>query len=160
MKVVLLILLLSHFAAAQMTEATLLQLDRDFALATSEKRLDRWMNFMMDSTVIFGPSGSTGHLVGKEEIRSYYGSLFAMSDFSISLKPESAEILPSGRTGYTKGTFQWTIPDHKCQCVNELRGTYLAVWERDPSCPPRNGPWKLKALFPAPEDGSICGCAP
>ena len=103
MKVVLLILLLAHLAAAQMTEAALLQLDRDFALATSEKRLDRWMNFMMDSTVIFGPSGSTGHFVGKEEIRSYYGSLFAMSDFSISLKPESTEILPSGRTGYTKG---------------------------------------------------------
>jgi ketosteroid isomerase-like protein len=160
MKVVLFILLLSHFAAAQMTGAALLQLDRDFALAASEKRLDRWMNFMMDSTVIFGSTGSTGHFVGKEEIRNYYGSLFAMPDFSISLKSQSAEILPSGRTGYTKGTFQWRLPDHKCRCVNEERGTYLAVWERDPSCPPPNGPWKLKALFPAPEDGSNCACQP
>ncbi len=159
MKAVLIILLLSHITAAQMTSAALLKLDRDFARATSEKQLDTWMNYMMDSTVIFGPSNSSGHFVGKEEIRSYYKDLFAMPDFSMSLKPESAEILPSGQTGYTKGSFQWTIPDHKCRCTNELRGTYLAVWEKEP-CPQPNGPWKLKALFPAPEDGSVCGCAP
>jgi ketosteroid isomerase-like protein len=154
MKAVLFFLLLSHTAAAQMTRAALLQLDRDFAYATSERQLDRWMNYMMDSTVIFRPS-STGHFVGKEEIRSYYGDLFAMPDFSMSFRPESAEILPSGGMGYTKGKFQWTIPDHGCQCVNELRGTYLAVWERDPS----SNAWKLKALFPDPEGGSGCGCA-
>jgi ketosteroid isomerase-like protein len=159
MKAVLFILLLSHLVAAQMTRAALLP-DQDFAQATSEKQVDRWMNYMMDSTVIFGPSNSSGHLVGKEEIRSCYRGLFAMADFNMSLKPESAEILPSGQTAYTKGTFQWTIPDQKCHCKNELRGTYLAVWERDPSCPPPTGPWKLKALFPAPENGSVCGCAP
>jgi ketosteroid isomerase-like protein len=160
MKVAVFILLLSHSLAAQMTAAALLQLDREFAQATSEKQLDKWMSYTMDSTVIFGPSNSTARFVGKEEIRAYYGTLFAMADASMTFKPENAEILPSGQTGYTKGTFQWTIPDHKCHCVDELRGTYLAVWERDPSCPPPKGPWKLKALFPAPEDGSVCNCAP
>ena len=159
MKAILVLLVLSDIAVAQMTPAALLKLDGDFARVTSAKQLDTWMNYMMDSTVIFGPSNSTGHFVGKEEIRRYYRDLFAMPDFSMTLKPESAEILPSGQTGYTKGSFQWTVPDPKCHCINELRGTYLAVWEKEP-CPQPNGPWKLKALFPAPEDGSACGCAP
>ena len=43
--------------------------------------------------------------------------------------------------------------------AQNLHGTYLAVWEREPC--PDPGPWKLKALFPSAEEGSVsCGCAP
>jgi len=83
MKTVLALLLFSISAVAQMTEADLLQLDRDFAQATSEKRLDGWMKYMMEPTVIFGPPNSTWRLLGMEEIRSYYKEMFAMPDFTM-----------------------------------------------------------------------------
>jgi hypothetical protein len=47
----LLFLLFSVSATAQMTQAALLKLDRDFVQATAEKRLDGWMRYMMDPTV-------------------------------------------------------------------------------------------------------------
>jgi hypothetical protein len=55
MKALLVLLMFSISATAQMNEAGLLKLDREFAKATSEKRLDGWMRYMMDSTVVFGP---------------------------------------------------------------------------------------------------------
>ena len=58
MKVILSLLLLSISAMAQMSQSGLLKLDRAFAQATSEKRLDGWMSYMMDSTVVFGPQHS------------------------------------------------------------------------------------------------------
>jgi ketosteroid isomerase-like protein len=159
MKALLALLLFSISAAAQMTESALLQLDRDFAQATSEKRLDGWMKYMMETTVIFGPPNSLWRLAGKEEIQHYYREAFAMPDFSMRWTPKSAQLLPSGNTGYTTGTFQWVSKEGKCHCLNDLHGTYLAVWEREPC--PDPGPWKLKALFPSAEAGSVaCGCAP
>jgi hypothetical protein len=69
MKALFALLLFSVSAVAQMTESSLLQLDRDFAQATSEGRLDVWMKYMMDTTVIFGFPDSLSRLVGKEEIQ-------------------------------------------------------------------------------------------
>jgi hypothetical protein len=48
MKVILSLLLLSVSAMAQMTQAGLLKLDRAFAQATSERRLNGWMSYMME----------------------------------------------------------------------------------------------------------------
>lgn len=156
MKAMLALLLFSATAVAQMTEADLLKLDRSFAQATSEKRLDGWMRFMMDSTVVFGPPGSGQRIVGREEIRSYYRDMFSMPDFSMNWTPKAAQLFPTGTTGFTKGTFHWVSPNYKCHCVNDWHGTYLAVWEEE-RCP--GGEWKLKALFPSLDQSSVsCGC--
>jgi ketosteroid isomerase-like protein len=156
MKATLVLLLFSATAVAQTTNSALLKLDRDFAQATSEKRLDGWMKFMMDSTVVFGPPHSAQRIVGREEIRSYYQDMFAMPDFSMNWTPEAAQVLATGTTGYTTGTFHWVSPNYKCRCVNDWHGTYLAVWEEE-QCP--GGAWKLKALFPSLDKSSVgCGC--
>jgi ketosteroid isomerase-like protein len=156
MEPVLVLLMLAISATAQMTESGLLKLDDDFAKTTSEKRLDGWVSFMMNSTVVFGPQHSAQRIVGREEIRDYYRDMFAMPDFKMSWTPRTAQLLPSGQTGYTRGTFHWVSPNYKCRCVNDWHGTYLAVWEEE-QCP--GGAWKLKALFPSPEEGSgSCGC--
>jgi ketosteroid isomerase-like protein len=156
MKAIAAFLLFLVSALAQKTPTALLKLDREFAQATSEKRLDGWMRYMMDSTVVFGPPGSAQRIVGREEIRKYYQDMFAMPDFNMTWTPKTAELLPSRRTGYTKGTFHWVSPNDKCHCVNDWHGTYLAVWEEE-QCP--GGVWKLKALFPSLEEGSVsCGC--
>jgi hypothetical protein len=68
MKAVFVIVSFSISVAAQMTNADLLKLDRDFAQETSKKRLDGWMNYIMQSTVIFGPPNSTQRVARKEEI--------------------------------------------------------------------------------------------
>jgi ketosteroid isomerase-like protein len=156
MRVLLAFLLFTVSATAQMTTAALLKMDRDFQRATSEKRLDGWMSYMMDSTVIFGPPTSAQRIVGKEEIQDYYRTFFAMPNFRMSWTPKKAVILPSGETGYTSGTFHWILPNPGCHCVNDWKGTYLAVWELDSHI---SGEWKLKALFPSIEGGSGCGCA-
>jgi ketosteroid isomerase-like protein len=155
MNSLLVLLLLSVPATGQMNQAGLLKLDRDFAKATSEKRLDGWMRYMMESTVVFGPPRSVQHIVGKEEIRNYYRDMFGMPDFNMSWTPMSAQILPTGTTGYTRGTFHWFMPNDVCKCVNDWHGTYLAVWEEESL----DGHWKLKALFPSLDTKSVsCGC--
>lgn len=53
MKAVMVLLMFCVSATAQMTQAGLLKLDREFAKATSEKRLDGSMRYMMDSTFVF-----------------------------------------------------------------------------------------------------------
>jgi ketosteroid isomerase-like protein len=155
MRVLLVFLLLTVSVRAQMTTAALLKMDRDFQRATSEKGLDGWMSYMMDSTVIFGPPTSAQRIVGREEIQDYYRTFFEMSDFRMSWIPKSASILRSGNTGYTRGTFHWILPNRGCNCVNDWKGTYLAVWELDSRI---SGKWKLKALFPSVDGGTGCGC--
>jgi ketosteroid isomerase-like protein len=156
MKALLVLLMFSASATAQMNEAGLLKLDREFAKATSERRLDGWMRYMMDATVVFGPPHSAQRIVGRAEIRNYYRDMFGMPDFNMSWTPRTAQLLPSRETGYTMGTFHWVSPNYKCHCVNDWRGTYVAVWEEE-NCP--GGTWKLKALFPSLEKGSSsCGC--
>jgi ketosteroid isomerase-like protein len=156
MRVLLAFVLLTVSATAQMTTGALLKMDHDFQQSTSERRLDGWMSYMMDSTVIFGPPTSAQRIVGKEEIQSYYRTFFAMPDFSMRWMPQKAVILPSGETGYTSGTFHWILPNHGCNCINDWKGTYLAVWELDSRI---SGKWKIKALFPSIEKGSTsCGC--
>jgi ketosteroid isomerase-like protein len=156
MKATLAVFLLTVSSAAQMTNAGLLKLDREFAQATTKEHLNGWMNYMMDSTVIFAPQHYSGNLDGKEAIRSRYRDLFTMSDFKMDWTPMSAQILPSTATGYTKGTFHWVIPNSPCKCVNDWHGTYLAVWEEENSAA---GKWKHKALLPSLDATSLsCGC--
>ena len=155
MKPVLVLLMLAISATAQMSKSGLLKLDDEFAKATSEKLLDRCVSFMMDSTVLFGPPYYSELIVGREEIRNYYRKMFSSPGFKMNATPRVAEVLPSGQTGYTRGTFHWVIPNDKCHCINDWHGTYLAVWEEESP----KGKWKLKALFPSTEDGSLgCGC--
>jgi ketosteroid isomerase-like protein len=160
MKAVLAVLLLSIAAAGQMTEGRLLKLDQDFAEATAKKHVEGLMDYTMDSTVIFWYN-SPMRTSGPQEIQSYFRQLFATPGFLMTWIPQTAELLPSGMTGYTKGTFHWVIPNPGCHCAADWHGTYLAVWERKP-CPDLDPPWKLKALFPSLEEGSIggCGCGP
>lgn len=153
MKLAITLMILTLSSAAQMTNAALLGLDKEFAKATAKEHLDGWMKYMMDYSVIFGPQGYSQIVSGKDEIRAFYRSLFSMPDFEMTWTPMRAQLLPSGTTGYTTGTFHWVMPNATCKCVNEWRGTYLAVWEVE--IPGRK--WKLKALFPSAE-GNMLGC--
>jgi ketosteroid isomerase-like protein len=156
MKTTLALFLLTVSSAAQMTNARLLKLDQQFAQATTKEHLDGWMRYIMDSTVIFAPQHYSGNLDGKEAIRTRYQDLFATPDFKMNWRPTSAQVLPSGATGYTKGTFHWVIPYSPCKCVSDWHGTYLAVWEEEDSA---GGKWKLKALLPSLDaTSSSCGC--
>jgi len=156
MRVAIAVLLFAISSAAQMTNAALLKLDREFAQATAKEHFDGWMRYMMDYTVIFGPQGDSHIADGKEEIRKHYHDRFSMPHFKMNWTPMSAQVLPSGTTGYTKGTFHWVIPQNPCTCEDNWHGTYLAVWEEDPGA---GGKWKLKALFPSLDATSTgCGC--
>lgn len=155
MKIAIAVLVVTVSSAAQMTNATLLALDRAFARVTTTDHFDGWMKYMTDHTVIFGPQGYSQIASGKEQIRTFYQELFSMPDFKMNWTPMSAQILPSGATGYTRGTFHWIMPNSKCKCVNDWHGSYLAVWEEENPV----GKWKLKALFPSVDANSVsCGC--
>jgi ketosteroid isomerase-like protein len=160
MRIMVAVFVLSLAAAGQMTESRLLKLDQDFAQATGKRQVDGMMDYVMDSTVIFWYN-SPMRTSGPDEIRRHFQELFATPGFVMTWTPQTAELLPTGVTGYTTGTFHWVIPNPGCRCAADWHGTYLAVWERKP-CPDLNPPWKLKALFPSLGEGSIggCGCAP
>jgi ketosteroid isomerase-like protein len=157
MRTIAALFLLTLSAAAQMTSDALLKFDKQFAQATDRERLEGWMKYMMEPTVIFGTQHTDQRIVGKEEIRGYYRDLFSIPDFRMTWMPTTARILASGMTGYTEGTFHWVIPNTQCKCVNDWRGTYVAIWEEEDHA---GGNWKLKALSPSVDDSSrSCGCA-
>jgi ketosteroid isomerase-like protein len=93
MKIAIAVLVLTVSSAAQMTNATLLALDRAFAKVTTTEHFDGWMKYMMDDTVIFGPQGYSQIVSGKEQIRIFYQELFSMPDFKMNWTPMSAYVL-------------------------------------------------------------------
>jgi ketosteroid isomerase-like protein len=146
------LLLLPFNARAASAPPDLLQTDRDFAQAISQRGLEGWMSFMSENSVL-----SMWHylqpVAGQAEIRKYMEMYFGIPGLVITLNPESAHLSPSGDAGYTSGTYEWVSPNAVCKCTNSFHGTYVTAWRLGP-----DGRWKVKSFTVLEESGTACGC--
>ena len=155
MKNVLLIvclLLLPRNTWAQCTAPELLETDRDFANAISQRGVEGWMSFMSESSVL-SMWDYLQPVAGQAEIRKYMEMYFGIRGLKITLKPEAAHLSPSGDAGYTTGTYEWLSPNPVCGCTNDFRGTYVTAWRLG-----RDNKWKVKSFTVLEESGTGCGC--
>jgi ketosteroid isomerase-like protein len=125
----------SAFAAGG-PEEPLMQADRDFHKATSERRLEGWMDYMADEVVMLG--GPKGPVVGKEAVRADRAGLFTENPkLDLHWEPIQGEMFPGDRLGYTTGSWTLTGTNAKGESVS-LKGRYLTVWKKT-----ADGAWKV-----------------
>ena len=146
------LLLLPLSARAQCAAADLLETDRDFANAITQRGLEGWMSFMYENSML-----SMWHylqpIAGQAEIRKYMEMYFGIHGLKITLKPETAHLAPSCDAGYTTGTYEWLSPNTVCGCTNDFRRTHVTAWRLG-----RDNKWKVKSFTVLEESGTGCGC--
>jgi ketosteroid isomerase-like protein len=124
------------FGQEKMDEAALLmQLDRDFDKATTEKGVDGWVAF-------FAPNGSmlsytSKPTTGFAEIRAAMKPAFDDSNFSLRWHPTKGEMMIPGVIGYTVGRWE-RIRMNKEGTWMKSTGTYSTTWKKQP-----DGSWKI-----------------
>jgi ketosteroid isomerase-like protein len=123
----------------------LLQLDRDFDKATTEKGVDGWVAY-------FAPNGSmlgdiSKPITGADEIRKAMEPAFKDSSFSLRWHPVKAEMLMPGVLGYTVGRWE-RLQKNKEGKLMKSTGSYTSVWKKQP-----DGLWKI-VLDTGNSDGS------
>ena len=130
------VLILASFSFAQTPAdkaAPLLQADRDFNAATSARRLDGWMAFMTDQTVLQRDKA----YIGRDAIRRELAEDWSSPDYKLTWTPTSAQLFDSGNMGFTTGDWQLHAKDAKGNKL-ALKGQYLTVWKKQ-----KDGSWKV-----------------
>lgn len=114
----------------------LMEADRAFYRATSEKGLDGWVSFLHPRAVIF-PAGRPA-IAGIDSIKSYY-ELTKFDPSQLKWEPLTAELSASGDLGFSHGNWEKPGKDREGK-ETVYRGKYLTVWRRDDA-----GKWKVVA---------------
>lgn len=135
LKLIVCVVLSTAIAVAQKPNPDpLLQADRDFNKAAQERRLDGWMEFMTESTVL---DGGGKPVQGIDSIRKHLAPQWENSSYKLTWEPISAELFGNGKFGYTRGRWTSTLKDDK-GAEHSITGDYLTVWRQQ-----KDGTWKV-----------------
>ena len=120
--------LLATPAWPQPKDQELLQADRDWAIAAAAGDLDKVFSFWTDDAEIYAPGRPPA--IGIEQIRKFVEQRRALPGSTISWEPQVAKVAASGDFGYTRGTYELTIPTPRSSPTN-VKGTYVSLWRLD-----------------------------
>ena len=113
----------------------LMQLDREFDTATSEKGIDGWVAYFAPNGSMLGDTSKP--TTGADEIRKAMEPAFQDSSFSLRWHPVKAEMMMPGILGYTVGRWE-RVRKNKEGKMMKSTGTYTSVWKKQP-----DGSWKI-----------------
>lgn len=116
------------------TRAALQDADRAFDLATSERRLDGWVEFFADDGAMLRPGGA---VTGRAAIREHMSPVLRDTSFTLRWNPTHADAGASGDLGYTVGRYEARRRDAKGGTAVRT-GTYLTIWKKQ-----ADGSWKV-----------------
>ncbi len=131
--VLIFLVVASAGSLAQSGEEALMQADRDFNKATSERRVEGWMQFMADDVVLLRGKP----VIGKDAAREITKQRFDDPSSSLTWEPQRAQMFKSGKFGYTSGRWTYHGKNDKGEKIT-LEGDYLTVWLKQP-----DGSWKV-----------------
>jgi ketosteroid isomerase-like protein len=114
---------------------SLMQADRDFAVATAERGVDGWLSY-------FAPNGAMivagmGEVEGHDAIRELMGSFLSDSGPRLLWEPIHAQVGVGSDLGYTVGSSRREARDSANTLLGT--GTYLSIWRRQ-----ADGTWKVE----------------
>lgn len=137
---------LATAAWAQTDEDRLLQADREWAAAAASGDLETVFSFWDGAAEIYAPGRPPA--IGIEAIRQFVSKRRALPGSMISWSPQIAVVSASNDMGYTRGTYEMTLPTPEGKPAN-VRGTYVSIWRRNDA-----GAWKctLEIHSPLPTD--------
>ncbi len=111
------------------TESSLIQADRDFAVATHARGIDGWMSFYAPDAIRIRYRGNM--IRGFDEIRKF--DLPNISDTTniLNWEPTDAYVFNGGSIGSTTGNYS-VISRRAADTGKELgSGRYVTMWRRD-----------------------------
>ena len=116
------------------TREALQNADRAFDLATSQRRLDGWVEFFAEDGAMLRPGGA---VTGRAAIREHMSAALRDTSFTLRWKPTHADAGASGDLGYTVGRYEARRRDEKGGTAVRT-GTYLTIWKKQ-----ADGSWKV-----------------
>ncbi|MDQ6871780.1 MAG: nuclear transport factor 2 family protein [Gemmatimonadota bacterium] len=114
---------------AGVTDSSLMQADRDFAVATHARGIEGWMSFFASDAIRIRYRGNM--IKGLDAVRRF--DLPGISDTTNTLnwEPTDAHVFSDGEIGSTTGRY-WIVSRKTGESGKELgHGRYVTMWRRD-----------------------------
>lgn len=116
------------------TRAALQDADRAFDRATSERRLEGWVEYFAEDGAMLRPGGA---VTGKAAIREHMSPVLRDSSFTLRWNPTRSDVGAAGDLGYTVGRYEARRRDVK-GAATVRTGTYVTIWKKQV-----DGSWKV-----------------
>ena len=111
------------------TEASLMQADRDFAVATHSRGIDGWMSFYASDAIRIRYRGNM--VRGETAIRQFDLPNISDTTSILNWEPTDAYVYAGGTIGSTTGRY-WVTSRRSVDAGKELgHGRYVTMWRRD-----------------------------
>ena len=111
------------------TESSLMQADRDFAVATHAHGIDGWMSFYAPDAIRIRYRGNM--VKGLDEIRKFDSPYISDTTNVLNWEPTDAHVFRGGDIGSTTGRY-WAVNRTGADAGKETgRGRYVTMWRRD-----------------------------
>jgi len=111
------------------TESSLMQADRDFAVATHARGIDGWMSFYTSDAIRIRYRGNM--VKGFDEIRKFDLAYISDTTSVLNWEPTDAHVFRGGDIGSTTGRY-WAVKRTSTGAETETgRGRYVTMWRRE-----------------------------
>ena len=111
------------------TESSLIQADRDFAVATHARGIDGWMSFYTPDAIRIRYRGDM--VKGFDEIRKFDLAYISDTTSVLNWEPTDAHVFRGGDIGSTTGRY-WAVRRTGPDAGKKTgRGRYVTMWRRD-----------------------------
>jgi ketosteroid isomerase-like protein len=119
----------THNSSSGATEDSLMQADRNFAVATHARGIDGWMSFYAPDAIRIRYRGNM--VRGFDEIRKFDLPNISDTTSVLNWEPTDAYVFNGGSIGSTTGTYS-VISRGIADAGKELgSGRYVTMWRRD-----------------------------
>ena len=110
------------------TESSLMQADRDFAIATHARGIDGWMSFYASDAIRIRYRDNM--VKGYDAIRKFDEPNISDTTTILNWEPTDANVFRGGSIGSTTGRY-WVVSRRAGDNGKELgRGRYVTMWRR------------------------------
>jgi ketosteroid isomerase-like protein len=111
------------------TDSSLLQADRDFAVATHARGIDGWMSFYASDAIRIRYRDNM--VKGYDEVRKFDLPNISDTTTILNWEPTDSYVFRGGSIGSTTGRY-WVVSRKTADTGRELgRGRYVTIWRRE-----------------------------
>ena len=116
-------------SAAGVTEASLMQADRDFADSTHRHGIDGWMSFFARDAIRIRYRANM--VKGYDAVRAFDLPNISDTSYTLNWEPTDAYVFSDGVNGSTTG--KYSVVSRKSESVGQelSRGRYVTMWRRE-----------------------------
>ena len=115
--------------SSDVTPASLMQADRDFAVATHSRGIEGWMSFYSSDAIRIRYRENM--VKGYDEVRKYDTPNISDTTVTLNWEPTDAYVFREGTIGSTTGRY-WIVSRRTADSGKELgHGRYVTMWRRE-----------------------------